>query len=100
MSRINIKDFSMAEFLKWLSDNKEVVDCLNIDSAGNLAHVTFSYINKDTKTLKECKVMDVKETHLKLCEIFNIDVDRKIYELNINVRSGELPIITTKEFNI
>ena len=34
--KINVKDFSMAEFLKWLSDNKSDIDILKMEVVGEL----------------------------------------------------------------
>ena len=95
--QISIKNFSMAEFLKWLDENKEDVNTTTLNQVGCLGLCNVSFKNENTEILSTCKTMGVKEAHEKACELFDIDKNRKITEMNIIISCNDIPRITTTE---
>jgi hypothetical protein len=98
--KINVKDFSMTEFLAWLGENKESIQHFELKQVGELGLLRAQMVNKNIKTLSQCGNMGVKEAHLKACELFDIDTERKICNMKIEIDYDSVPRITTTELKI
>lgn len=97
IDKINIKDFSMIDFLNWLDENKDSVSHFNLKQYESLGICNVSMKDDRFEVLQECGVMGVKESHEKICEAFNIDKSRKIADIKVHVCYDDVPRITITE---